>query len=54
MWGTCAGMILMSNNATGTKEGGQELIGGLDVQIHRNYFGRQLKRFALLYIYTYI
>lgn len=27
------------------KEGGQELIGGLGVQVNRNYFGRQLESF---------
>ena len=35
---------LQANHATGTKEGGQDLVGGLDVDVHRNYFGRQLRR----------
>lgn len=45
IWGTCAGMILLANRATGQKEGGQPLIGGLDVTVNRNYFGRQVDSF---------
>jgi len=44
-WGTCAGMILLSDRATGQKQGGQALIGGLDVTVSRNYFGRQIDSF---------
>lgn len=44
-WGTCAGMIMLAERATGQKEGGQPLIGGLDVTVNRNYFGRQLQSF---------
>ncbi len=44
-WGTCAGMILLSDRATGQKQGGQALIGGLDVTVNRNYFGRQIDSF---------
>lgn len=44
-WGTCAGMILLSDKATGQKQGGQALIGGLDVTVNRNYFGRQIDSF---------
>lgn len=44
-WGTCAGMILLAENATGQKLGGQALIGGLDVTVNRNYFGRQVDSF---------
>ena len=44
-WGTCAGMILLSDRATGLKQGGQALIGGLDVTVNRNYFGRQIDSF---------
>ncbi|CAI2172821.1 12845_t:CDS:2 [Funneliformis geosporum] len=32
-WGTCAGMILLANEANKTKKGGQSLIGGLDITI---------------------
>jgi 5'-phosphate synthase pdxT subunit len=44
-WGTCAGMILLSERAIGQKAGGQPLIGGLDVTVNRNYFGRQNESF---------
>ncbi len=44
-WGTCAGMILLAERATGQKLGGQSLIGGLDVTVNRNYFGRQVDSF---------
>ncbi|KIW04665.1 pyridoxal 5'-phosphate synthase, glutaminase subunit Pdx2 [Verruconis gallopava] len=45
VWGTCAGLILLSESANRTKKGGQELIGGLDVRINRNHFGRQVESF---------
>jgi 5'-phosphate synthase pdxT subunit len=44
-WGTCAGLILLSESANRTKKGGQELIGGLDVRVNRNHFGRQVESF---------
>ncbi|KAF4589699.1 pyridoxine [Ophiocordyceps camponoti-floridani] len=44
-WGTCAGLILLSEHVNATKKGGQELIGGLDVRVHRNHFGRQIESF---------
>ncbi|KFA76040.1 hypothetical protein S40288_00318 [Stachybotrys chartarum IBT 40288] len=44
-WGTCAGLILLSEQANATKKGGQELIGGLAVRVHRNHFGRQIESF---------
>jgi 5'-phosphate synthase pdxT subunit len=44
-WGTCAGMILLADQAIGQKEGGQPLIGGLHVTVNRNYFGRQVDSF---------
>jgi pyridoxal 5'-phosphate synthase pdxT subunit len=46
-WGTCAGMILLAERATGQKQGGQALIGGLDVTVNRNYFGRQVDSFEV-------
>lgn len=45
VWGTCAGMILLAEAANRTKQGGQDLIGGLDVRVNRNYFGRQVESF---------
>ena len=47
-WGTCAGMILLAERAAGQKQGGQPLIGGLDVTVNRNYFGRQVDSFETL------
>lgn len=44
-WGTCAGMILLADAATGQKQGGQPLIGGLHVVVNRNFFGRQVDSF---------
>jgi len=44
VWGTCAGMILLANNIFG-KINGQKNIGGLDVEIHRNFFGSQMNSF---------
>ncbi|KAK5102800.1 Senecionine N-oxygenase [Lithohypha guttulata] len=44
-WGTCAGLILLAEAANSTKKGGQELIGGLDVRVNRNHFGRQIESF---------
>lgn len=44
-WGTCAGMILLADQATNQKLGGQPLIGGLHVTVNRNYFGRQTASF---------
>ena len=45
VWGTCAGMILLAERAVGQKQGGQPLLGGLDVLVNRNYFGRQVDSF---------
>lgn len=45
VWGTCAGLIFLANRATGQKTGGQELVGGLDCTVHRNFFGSQIQSF---------
>lgn len=45
VWGTCAGLILLAESANRTKQTGQELIGGLDVRVNRNHFGRQSESF---------
>ncbi|KAL2886963.1 Pyridoxal biosynthesis protein PDX2 [Ceratocystis lukuohia] len=45
VWGTCAGLILLSDEASATKQGGQALIGGLNVRVQRNHFGRQIESF---------
>lgn len=44
-WGTCAGMVLLAERAQGGKAGGQPQLGGVDVEVHRNYFGSQLASF---------
>jgi 5'-phosphate synthase pdxT subunit len=44
VWGTCAGMILLSNEIIGKIEN-QRHIGGLDVIIERNFFGSQQQSF---------
>lgn len=38
-------MILLADRATGTCKGGQALLGGVDVEVHRNFFGSQLASF---------
>lgn len=43
IWGTCAGMILLSDHAIKQREGGQALVGGLDVHVCRNFFGSQIQ-----------
>lgn len=44
-WGTCAGLILLAESANRTKKGGQDLIGGLDIRVNKNHFGRQVESF---------
>lgn len=44
MFGTCAGMIMLADRILGAIEG-QESIGGLDVTVERNAFGRQAQSF---------
>jgi pyridoxal 5'-phosphate synthase pdxT subunit len=39
-------LILLAESANRTKRGGQELIGGLDVRVNRNHFGRQVESFV--------
>ena len=43
IWGTCAGMILLSDHAIKQSDDGQSLVGGLDVQVCRNFFGSQMQ-----------
>lgn len=49
-WGTCAGLILLSESCVGGSaviENGQSLIGGMDVLVCRNYFGSQISSFEM-------
>jgi 5'-phosphate synthase pdxT subunit len=43
-FGTCAGMILLADDLEGAIKG-QETIGGLDMTVRRNAFGRQVDSF---------
>ncbi|TRY68788.1 hypothetical protein TCAL_03067 [Tigriopus californicus] len=45
VWGTCAGLIVLSDQVEHEKTGGQLEIGGLAVTTSRNFFGRQNKSF---------
>jgi 5'-phosphate synthase pdxT subunit len=45
-WGTCAGIILLAQSASHTKEGGQELLKGISIHIDRNYYGSQTDSFT--------
>mmetsp|Transcript_24694 Transcript_24694/g.30839 ORF Transcript_24694/g.30839 Transcript_24694/m.30839 type:complete len:259 (-) Transcript_24694:21-797(-) len=47
VWGTCAGMILLSDGAIAQKRGGQALVGGLNVTVCRNFFGSQVSSFEI-------
>jgi pyridoxal 5'-phosphate synthase pdxT subunit len=42
VFGTCAGMIML---ARATTSGAQPLVGGLDIVVRRNAFGRQVRSF---------
>jgi len=44
-WGTCAGMIMLANEVDGQKDGGQGTLGGMDILVSRNHFGRQAQSF---------
>lgn len=42
IWGTCAGLILLACDIGGLD---QPLLGGMDIHVRRNAFGRQLESF---------
>ncbi|MDE0974779.1 MAG: pyridoxal 5'-phosphate synthase glutaminase subunit PdxT [Candidatus Nanopelagicales bacterium] len=44
IFGSCAGMILLADRVAGAIKG-QESIGGLDITVKRNAFGRQVQSF---------
>ncbi|KAF4321361.1 hypothetical protein BBO99_00004753 [Phytophthora kernoviae] len=48
IWGTCAGMIMLAGSAKHAEKGGQTLIGGLEVEVSRNFFGAQVRSFEML------
>ncbi|KAJ7226639.1 PdxT/SNO family [Mycena haematopus] len=45
VWGTCAGAILLSQSVTNAKKDGQELFGGVSIDIARNGWGSQVESF---------
>lgn len=45
VFGTCAGLILLSNQITGHSKAGQTTLGGIDVTTDRNAYGRQTDSF---------
>ncbi|WP_019898615.1 pyridoxal 5'-phosphate synthase glutaminase subunit PdxT [Methylotenera mobilis] len=47
-WGICAGMILLAERIEDQKQGGQPSIGGMDIEVNRNYFGRQINSFETM------
>lgn len=44
IFGTCAGMIFLSKKVTGGKKL-QKILGAIDIEVHRNAFGRQYDSF---------
>lgn len=46
VYGSCAGMIMLANEILDAKAG-QQVIGGLDVTVRRNAFGRQVDSFEV-------
>jgi 5'-phosphate synthase pdxT subunit len=44
LYGSCAGMVLLADRLVGAPDG-QETVGGLDVAVRRNAFGRQVDSF---------
>ena len=48
IFGTCAGLILLSNTVKNQKVGGQLLLGGLDITTQRNHYGTQMGSFSTI------
>lgn len=46
VWGTCAGLIFLAKYLIGGKVD-QKLLGGIDIEVTRNAFGRQLDSFEI-------
>ena len=46
MYGSCAGMIMLADRVTDARPD-QETIGGLDITVRRNAFGRQVDSFEI-------
>ncbi|EEB05668.1 glutamine aminotransferase subunit [Schizosaccharomyces japonicus yFS275] len=52
MWGTCAGMILLSKEALGGKFPDPHLLRAMDITVMRNFFGPQTMSFESLITVT--
>jgi pyridoxal 5'-phosphate synthase pdxT subunit len=48
IWGTCAGMICLANNAHNPDSTPMETLGLMDITVKRNAFGRQVDSFEAL------
>ena len=48
VWGTCAGIILLADRIKNGKIGGQTTLGGLNVEVTRNWFGSQIESTEML------
>ena len=46
VYGTCAGMILLADRVVGAADG-QQTLGGIDMTVRRNAFGRQVDSFEV-------
>ncbi|MDO9486501.1 MAG: pyridoxal 5'-phosphate synthase glutaminase subunit PdxT, partial [Actinomycetota bacterium] len=46
MFGSCAGMIMLADRVTDARED-QQFIGGIDMTVRRNAFGRQVDSFEI-------
>jgi len=46
MFGSCAGMIMLADRVTDARHD-QETVGGLDITVRRNAFGRQVDSFEV-------
>ena len=47
IWGTCAGMILLSDHTLKQGVGSESIVGGLNVRVCRNFFGSQIHNFPI-------
>lgn len=47
IWGTCAGMLLLSDHTIRQGAGSESIVGGLDVRVCRNFFGSQIYSFQV-------
>lgn len=53
VWGTCAGLIFLATSIKGGRAE-QKLLGGIDIEVTRNAFGRQLDSFETDLVYEFL